>query len=185
MLSNESKQNREKAKQYFIKIGVWQRFKKPNMHHKDITLRHDNRQRYDEWRIEDLEVMEHADHSRLHQKLNGNCMDKPEVKRHHDEIMRTSEVRSAISKTMKEYRQRTQDSEAEKERNRKISEKMKGNKNFAGHTLTERHKQILIENIKGKKWYTDGNRNIRCHEGEQPVGYVRGLTKRKGVDVNE
>ena len=174
-----SRKNRNRAKQHFIDIGVWQQFKKPNMHHKDTSLRHNDKDRYDEWRIEDLEVMECSDHTKLHQRLSGNCMDIPKVKEHHDTVMKTEKVRTAISKTMKEYRAKTKDSKEEQERNRKISEKLKGNKNFAGHTLSDAHKQILIDCIKGKVWYTDGEQNIRCLEGTQPEGFFRGLTKRR------
>lgn len=109
--------------------------------------------------------MECSDHTKLHQRLSGNCMDIPKVKEHHD--------------TVKEYRAKTKDSKEEQERNRKISEKLKGNKNFAGHTLSDEHKQILIDCIKGKVWYTDGEQNIRCLEGTQPEGFFRGLTKRR------
>lgn len=134
-----SRKNRNRAKQHFIDIGVWQQFKKPNMHHKDTSLRHNDKARYDEWRIEDLEVMECSDHTKLHQRLYGNCMDIPKVKEHHDTVMKTEKVRTA----------------------------------------SDEHKQILIDCIKGKVWYTDGEQNIRCLEGTQPEGFFRGLTKRR------
>ena len=160
-----SSKNRNRAKQHFINIGVWQQFTRPTMHHKDISLRHNNKARYDEWRIEDLEVMEGSEHTKLHQRISGNCMDNPEVKKHHDAIMRTEKVRKAISNTMKEYRANTKGSVEERERNRKISEKLKGNKNFAGHTLSEEHKQILIDCIKGKVWYTNGKQKYKMFRG--------------------
>lgn len=100
------------------------------MHHKDITLRHNDRERYDEWRIEDLVVMECGDHTRLHMEISGNCMSNPEVYEKHSKVMSSEEIRAKISRSMKQYRLDTKDSEKEKERNRKISEKLMGNHNF-------------------------------------------------------
>lgn len=36
------------------------------LHHKDDTLRHENPDRYNEWRIEDLEMITESEHGRLH-----------------------------------------------------------------------------------------------------------------------
>lgn len=57
----------------------------------------------------------------------NNIMFVPEVKELHDNIMRTQEVRQKISNSMKKYRQENPFTE---EHRRKISEKMKGNRNF-------------------------------------------------------
>lgn len=36
------------------------------LHHKDMNLRHNNINRYIEWRLEDLQIMSKAEHIRLH-----------------------------------------------------------------------------------------------------------------------
>ena len=58
---------------------------------------------------------------------NNNIMDIESVKTHHDEVMRSPEVRNKISVTMKKLRAERGFSE---ETRKKISEKLKGNRNF-------------------------------------------------------
>ena len=206
--------NREKARQYFIDIGVWQQFEHPNMHHKDTTLRHTNKQRYDEWRIEDLVVMECADHSKLHMKLNGNCMDDPDIYKKHSQIMKSDKVRASISKSMRQYRLDTKNTEKEKERNRKISEKMMGNHNFTNPDTRSVECYCIVDDKKyyfhnyllaGKWWYENfkpfGNsysestfqRKIKASIAGKQIEYGRGKNKiiinnirwYKGGEVNE
>ena len=49
------------------------------LHHKDPTLRHTNRARYNLWLIEDLEVMDMTEHRRLH--AGELCTDETKEKR--------------------------------------------------------------------------------------------------------
>lgn len=65
---------------------------------------------------------------------NTNPMHCEDIKKHHDEIMRSKEIRDKISKSMK---QRIAEGKFFSEEHRKkISEKLKGNKHFLGHTRT-------------------------------------------------
>ena len=58
--------SRRKAKQHFIDIGEWQKFEKPVMHHFLPCWKLYNIDRYNQWNVEDLIVMERSDHARLH-----------------------------------------------------------------------------------------------------------------------
>lgn len=71
---------------------------------------------------------------------NNNVMFLDDVKQKHLESMRSDETRAKISKTMKEYRKEHPWADEQK---RKFAKSKYGNKNFAGHTLTEKHKEAL------------------------------------------
>lgn len=71
---------------------------------------------------------------------DNNVMFSEKVKSKHDAIMRTDDVRLKISKSMTEYRK---NNPFTPEHRKKISEKMKGNKHFAGHTITQKHLDVL------------------------------------------
>lgn len=68
--SNESQRNKRKAQKYFKSIGAL-----PNdgvkrvLHHKDITLRDNDVERYIQWNIDDLEVMTLSEHSSYHSQF--------------------------------------------------------------------------------------------------------------------
>lgn len=88
---------------------------------------------------------------------DNNVMDSPIVKDKHDKIMRSDDVRLKISQSMKQYRKENPFTE---EHRQKISEKLKGNKHFAGHTITEEHKQALNKSHYKKVYCIDHNNNI-------------------------
>lgn len=61
---------RDKAFQYFKDIGdIPDDGDKWVLHHINPMLRHFDRQRYDEWRIEDLLPMTNEQHMKLHARL--------------------------------------------------------------------------------------------------------------------
>jgi hypothetical protein len=74
------------------------------------------------------------------------------------------------------------------EHKRKIGESNKGKlKGRKGHKHTEEFKKIASERMKGNshtkgmKWYTNGEKNVVCNEGEQPEGFHPGCTIKREV----
>ena len=88
---------------------------------------------------------------------DNNVMDSPIVKDKHDKIMRSDDVRLKISQSMKQYRKENPFTE---EHRQKISEKLKGNKHFAGHTITEDHKKALNKSHFKKVYCINHNNEI-------------------------
>lgn len=88
---------------------------------------------------------------------DNNVMDSPIVKEKHDNIMRSDDVRLKISQSMKQYRQENPFSETHR---KKISEKLKGNKHFAGHHITDEHKEALNKSHYKKVYCIDHDNNI-------------------------
>ena len=79
---------------------------------------------------------------------NDNPMNYENVKQHHDEIMRSEEVRTKISNSMKK---RIADGKFfNEEHRRKISQKLKGNQHFLGHKRTPEAIKKTVE-AKNKK----------------------------------
>lgn len=70
----------------------------------------------------------------------NNCMFDEDVKSHHRQVMQTDEVKKKISDSMKQYRKEHPWTD---EQRHKFAESKYGNKNFAGHKLTESHKEAL------------------------------------------
>lgn len=70
----------------------------------------------------------------------NNVMFLPSIKQKHLESMRSLETRLKISNSMKEYRKKHPWSA---EQRQKFANSKYGNKNFAGHKLTEEHKEAL------------------------------------------
>ena len=71
------KENHSKAWAYFVYVGKIPFNAKKNewcLHHKDAMLKYNDPQRYDEWRIEDLEPMLKSEHTRFHQKGNQHSV---------------------------------------------------------------------------------------------------------------
>ena len=64
----DGRKNRKKAWEYFITTGAIPADRKNEyvLHHKDTTLKANDRERYDEWRIEDLVPLTRAEHAALH-----------------------------------------------------------------------------------------------------------------------
>ena len=50
-----------------------------------------------------------------------------------------------------------------------------------GNFHTEEYKQYMSKLQKGKKWFTNGSKNVFTYEC--PVGYIPGMTRRKSVSV--
>lgn len=88
---------------------------------------------------------------------DNNVMDSPIVKEKHDAIMRSDDVRLKISQSMKQYRKENPFSENHR---KKISEKLKGNKHFAGHHITNEHKEALNKSHYKKVYCIDHDNNI-------------------------
>ena len=88
---------------------------------------------------------------------DNNVMDSPIVKAKHDKIMRSDDVRLKISQSMKQYRKENPFSENHR---KKISEKLKGNKHFAGHHITDEHKKALNKTHYKKVYCIDCANNI-------------------------
>lgn len=88
---------------------------------------------------------------------DNNVMFSDEVKQKHDDIMRCSDVRLKISKSMSEYRK---NNPFTSEHRKKISEKLKGNQHFKGCKLTEEHKEALNKSHYKIVYCIDENENI-------------------------
>jgi len=88
---------------------------------------------------------------------DNNVMDSDIVKQKHDKIMRTDDVRLKISKSMSEYRRNNPFTPSHR---KKISDKLKGNKHFAGHHITEEHKEALNKSHYKKVHCIDMQGNI-------------------------
>lgn len=70
-MSKEYKINHSKAWAYFVYTGALPADAKKNewcLHHVDTTLKYTNPDRYNEWRVEDLQPMLKSEHTRLHWK---------------------------------------------------------------------------------------------------------------------
>lgn len=88
---------------------------------------------------------------------NNNVMFLDDVKQKHLESMHSNETRAKISKTMKEYRKEHPWTEEQK---RKFAESKYGNKNFAGHKLTEKHIEALNKSHYKSVYCIDENENV-------------------------
>lgn len=88
---------------------------------------------------------------------DNNVMDSPIVKEKHDNVMRSENVRLKISQSMKQYRR---ENPFTLEHRKKISDKLKGNKHFAGHTITEEHKEALNKSHYKKVYCINQNKEI-------------------------
>ena len=71
---------------------------------------------------------------------NNNVMFLDEVKQHHLDAMRSDDTKAKISASMKQYRREHPWTE---EQRHKFAISKYGNKNFAGHKLTDSHKDAL------------------------------------------
>ena len=162
------KQNHERAWCYFKALGLIPIDAKKNewvLHHKDVSLRHNDPKRYDEWRIDDLIPMKRHDHAILH----GTNRKKSE-----EEIAK--------------IRQRMRGRVLSEETRKKISEKCKGRKipedeikrrvatYKLRHPKKEKPPKILkTKDEKGLYWITDGTNNTRISKNATiPSGWRKG-----------
>ena len=59
---------------------------------------------YEEFDEQDCVYLTVGEHNSLHMKLNGNPMDREDVKQHHDEVMRSNLVRTSIGTSISKFR---------------------------------------------------------------------------------
>lgn len=64
---NVNRTNQRKAREYF---GIYCN-REYDLHHKDPNLIYTDPERYNEWRPEDLIVLTHSEHAKLHTRLRG------------------------------------------------------------------------------------------------------------------
>ena len=146
---NISRYNKMKARKRFGILGRNDLV----LHHKDTTLRHNNIERYIQWNDEDLEVMNVAEHTRLHH-LHSKHSEETKLKISKSSIgkkmpYRTEEYRKKMSLAKKGHL-------VSEETRRKISEGHKGKPSCA----------------KGKHWYNNGKE--QAFTFECPEGFVKG-----------
>ena len=131
------------------------------LHHKDETLRKNDPERYNEWRIEDLEMMTMAEHFLLHHKdINKSELHRIHVSQSLKGRVFSEETRRKMSESQKgrvvSEETRRKLSEAGKgrvvseETRHKISEAQKGNKNTKGLKHSEETKRKISEANKGR-----------------------------------
>lgn len=149
-----SQKNKYEARKRFGIIG------QPNLvlHHVDPTLKYRDRERYEEWRDEDLVVMEYGEHSALHNTLLKTGT-------HHSE-----ETKQKISKSMK-------GKTFTEEHKSRISASLKGidhsgeKNSMYGKQQSDETKAKIAAANKGKHWYTNGVDSVKteiCPEGYWP-----------------
>ena len=143
-----SEKNRAKAKKYFNLPKGWV------LHHEDETLRHNNIERYIEWRTEDLIPMSNADHIRLHVKLAKSKRSK----------LMSDEAKQKISEAHK-------GKIFSEEHKKKISESEKGK------LVSDASKEKMRKAHIGAHWYNNGIIETQCHIC--PNGFKQGRLKKK------
>lgn len=148
------------------------------LHHKDINLRHNNPERYIQWNIEDLEIMNRSEHSKLHSNLlkedeewrkscanhNHTSWNKGLTKENNESLRRISEKmkgRKPSQKSMEKFLDMVHKPKSE-ETKKKISEAHKGK---VGCAL-------------GKHWYH--NNEIETYALECPDGFIKGRLPGRG-----
>lgn len=162
-----SQHNHDKAWDYFVSIGKipvnaekW----KYVLHHKDQSLKTNDPDRYHEWRIEDLEVMLHGDHTRLHKPrrhvIDGTYRHSEETKQKIRESMKGNKHTLGLKHT--------------EESKQKMSDRRKG---IPCSEETKQKIRIANKDLnKDTKWYNNGIVNVRRREC--PEGFVPGRISR-------
>lgn len=162
------KQNHERAWCYFKALGLIPIDANKNewvLHHKDVSLRHDDPKRYDEWRIDDLIPMTRHDHMALH-----------------------STKRKKSEEEIAKIRQRMLGHVVSEDTRKKISERLKGRKipkdQIEKRVATRKArypkkpkkiKVLKTKDEKGLYWITDGNNNTRIPKYTPiPKGWYKG-----------
>ena len=157
----EDRKNWKRAWCHYVGIGLIPLDAKKNewcLHHKDPTLRTEDPERYNEWRVEDLVPMLMSEHTRLHQ--TGRSKGKSER-----EMLRLKMLGHPVSE----------------ETRKKISEKCKGRKipedeiRRRVETYRKNHppkpkekkERKPIEEC-GRIWITNGVESHRIPEGQMP-----------------
>ena len=159
MSTKEYRKNHTIAWNYFVKIGLIPENDQHKyvLHHKDPSLKTEDPERYDEWRIEDLIPMTKSDHSSFHNKGKTVIFTeehKQHISENHADV--SGENNPMYGKNIKDF----MSEESYSEWKRKMSENNKGNKHALGKhwklseetkakmrkPKSELHKQHLREN---------------------------------------
>ena len=123
-----------------------------DLHHVDMSLRANDIERYIEWRPEDLQILSHSEHAKLHAQLRAkdaewrrkNSEANKKARREHPEVVEKVRLQNLGSKRSEESRA-----------------KMRA----AAH-----HKHT--KGSKGMHWYNNGTNDIFAYTC--PDGYVKG-----------
>lgn len=124
----QDRKNRNIAFAYFQAIGLIPKNAGKNewqLHHKDVNLRHEDKTRYDEWRIEDLVPMLTHCHRRLHSR--GRMVD--------------GKTKQKISDSLTGH-------ETSEKTRQKISRSVKNSKAFHDWVSSEEHRKEVSEQMK-------------------------------------
>ena len=138
-----------------------------DLHHRDESLRHTDIERYILWLPEDLEIISHAEHARLHKPAKGKHWTLSEETRKNQSKAQkgkkhSEETKSKISESRKGII-------FTEEHKKHLSEARKG------VPLSETHKQAL----RGRRWYTNGIKSIMLRPDDIiPDGFYPGMAKR-------
>ena len=148
--------NRKAAAEYYNLPKGW------ILHHKDITMKENDVDRYIQWRPEDLVPMTRSQHRSLH----NHYQDVSGTKNPRYGVHLSDETKNKISESLKK------------------NGNLKGDKNpfFGKHHSEETKKKISMSKLNqklqltGTKWYNNGEKQIQAKEC--PEGWVAGMLKR-------
>lgn len=151
--------NHRKAWNYFVSIGIIPKNAKPYtyaLHHIDPSWQHNDIERYIQWNIEDLEVMDYGEHTRLHHK------GVPKKK-----YVMSEERKRSISKAKMGHK-------VDEVTRNKISQTLKG-RGPAMDIIQKGAKSAAKANL-GKHYYNNGLVCIKAYQC--PDGFVPGMLRR-------
>ena len=150
-----SKKNKDALRK---KLGIYGK-RNLVLHHKDVTMKYDNPERYILWLPEDLMGMTLSEHSAYHNKDN-----------HYKKGKKVSEeTKMKISASSKGRTPWNKGKQLSEDMKRKLSEVHKGNK------ASDEAKRKIGEAIKGRRWFNNGLKNVLRYEC--PEGFVEGMKK--------
>lgn len=151
-----SKKNKDALRK---KLGIYGK-RNLVLHHKDVTMKYDNIERYILWLPEDLMGMTLPEHSAFHNKGN-----------HYKKGKKVSEeTKAKISASMKGRTSWNKGKQASEEMKMKLSEAHKGQKH------SDETKTKLSKARRGKLWFNNGLKNVLRYEC--PEGFVKGMLKK-------
>ena len=175
-----AEKNRQEAWKHFWPEGNGKALKGYHLHHKDVTLRHENPERYNEWNPEDLVMITNTEHARMHRcgkkdseetcqkksmslRANTKWIEKlrnmkPFLGCHH-----SNETKMKMSESA-HHRPQISEETREKLRNRKNG--------MLGRNQTDETKKKISESKKGIRWWNNGTEQKQCREC--PDGWTHG-----------